>query len=94
MASTDRQRWARVAPALAWNHPGLPRDWYPVLERNDEAMNPDPLPGYVWLDTPGRPLHVAAAQLEFRVRLGHGACGRSARRHQSLHLCSVAGPIG
>jgi hypothetical protein len=55
-----------VPPALAWKHPGLPQDWCPVLERNDEAMNPDPLPGYIWLDTPGRPLHVAAAHLGFR----------------------------
>jgi hypothetical protein len=25
-----------------------------------------PLPGYVWLDTPGKVLHVEAARLEFR----------------------------
>ena len=29
-------------------------------------MNPEPLPGYVWLDTPGKVLHVEAARLEFR----------------------------
>jgi hypothetical protein len=66
MASTDRQRWARVPPALAWKRPGLPTEWTRVLERNEEAMNPDPLPGYVWLDTPGKVLHVEAARLEFR----------------------------
>jgi hypothetical protein len=54
MASTDRQRWARVLPALAWKHPGLPTTWTRVLERNPEAMNPEPLPGHVWLDTPGK----------------------------------------
>jgi hypothetical protein len=30
-------------------------------------MNPEPLPGYVWLDTPGKTLHVPAAALEFRT---------------------------
>jgi hypothetical protein len=66
MASTDRQRWARVPPALAWKHPGLPREWTLVLDRNEEAMRPEPLPGYVWLDTPAKVLHVEAAWLEFR----------------------------
>ena len=37
-----------------------------MLERHPEALNPDPLPGYVWLDTPGKVLHVPAAALEFR----------------------------
>ena len=37
----------------------------PRLERNPEAMEPEPLPGHVWLDTPGKVLHVQAAQLEF-----------------------------
>jgi hypothetical protein len=38
-------RWARVPPALAWKRPGLPTEWTRVLE----AMNLEPLPGYVWL---------------------------------------------
>jgi hypothetical protein len=66
MASTDRQRWARVPPHLAWKHPGLPTNWTRVLERNSEAMNPEPLLGYVWLDAPGKVLHVEERQLEFR----------------------------
>jgi hypothetical protein len=65
MASTDSQRWARVPPELAWKHPGLPTDWVRVLERNLEAINPEPLPGYVWLDNPGKVLHVPAHHLEF-----------------------------
>jgi hypothetical protein len=65
MASTDRQRWARVPPHLAWKHPGLPTEWTRVLERNEEAMRPEPLPGYVWLDMPGKVLHVEVARLEF-----------------------------
>jgi hypothetical protein len=28
-------------------------------------MNPEPLPGYVWLDTPGKVLHVEERVLEF-----------------------------
>jgi hypothetical protein len=35
-----------------------------MLERNPEAMKPDPLPRYVWLDTPGKVLHVPAHHLE------------------------------
>jgi hypothetical protein len=66
MGLTDRQRWARVPPARAWKHPGLPTQWTRVLERNPEAMSPHPLPGYVWLDTRGKVLHVREAHLEFR----------------------------
>ena len=66
MASTDRQRWARVFPHLAWKRPGLPTNWTRVLEWNPEAMNPDPLLGYVWLDTPGKVLQVPTAAREFR----------------------------
>jgi hypothetical protein len=67
MAETQRQRWARVPPHLAWKRPGLPTDWCPVLARNPEAMNPEALPGYGWLDTPGKVLHVEASRLEFRL---------------------------
>jgi hypothetical protein len=56
MASIKRQRWARVPRALAWKRPGLPTNWTRVLERNPEAMRPEPLLGYVWLDTPGKVL--------------------------------------
>ena len=41
--TADRPRWARVPPALAWRHPGLPTTWTRVLERNPEAMKPEPL---------------------------------------------------
>jgi hypothetical protein len=66
MTSTDRQRWARVPPGLAWKRPGLPTHWTRVLERNPEAMNPESLPGYLWLNAPGKVLHVEERQLEFR----------------------------
>jgi hypothetical protein len=69
MASTDRQRCARVRPELAWKQLGLPTKWTRVLERNPEAMKPDPLPGYVWLDTPEKVLHVEASRLQFRQDL-------------------------
>ena len=54
MSSTDRQRWAIVPPGLAWKPPGLPPEWCRVVERNDEAMNPEAKPGYVWLEVRGR----------------------------------------
>jgi hypothetical protein len=60
------QRWARVPPALAWKRPGRPTYWVRVLERNPEAMRPEPLPGYVRLDSRPKRLHVRAAHLEFR----------------------------
>jgi hypothetical protein len=66
MSPTESQRWARVPPHLAWKRPGLPTEWTGVLKRNEEAMHPDPLPGYVWLDTSGKVLHVEAVRLEFR----------------------------
>jgi hypothetical protein len=46
-----RQGWARVPPHIAWKFPGLPTEWTHVLERNEEAMRPEPLPGYVWLES-------------------------------------------
>ena len=54
-----------MPPQLAWKHPGLPTTWTRVLERNPEAMNPVPLPGHVWLDTPGKVLHADERHLEF-----------------------------
>jgi hypothetical protein len=36
-----------------------------MLERNPQAMNPEPLPGYVWLATPGKVLHADERYLEF-----------------------------
>jgi hypothetical protein len=35
-----------------------------VLERHPEGV--EKLPGYVWLDTPGKVLHVEVSRLEFR----------------------------
>ena len=29
-------------------------------------MNPDPLPGYVWLELPGKVLHANERHLEFK----------------------------
>lgn len=55
-----------MPPHLAWKRPGLPTAWTRVLERNPEAMNLVPLPGYVWLDMPGKVRHVPATWLEFR----------------------------
>jgi hypothetical protein len=57
-----------VLPAIAWKRPGLPTGWSRVLERNPEAMNPDPLPGYGGSDTLGKVLPVPADHLEFKKR--------------------------
>jgi hypothetical protein len=64
MASTNPQRWARCPPALAWKRPGLPARWVRVLERHPEGVVG--LPGYVWLDMPGKVRSVREAELEFR----------------------------
>jgi hypothetical protein len=66
MSSPDRQLWAWVPPQEAWRQPGLPREWVPVLHRNEDAMTPEPLPGYVRLDSKPRRVHVWAEHLEFR----------------------------
>ena len=66
MTLTNLQRWARVPPALVWKRPELPTKWTRVLQRNEEATKPEPLPGYVWLDTPGKVLHVREDAPEFR----------------------------
>ena len=65
MALTDRQRWARVRPELAWERPGLPTRWTRVLERDPEGMNRDSLPGCVWLELLGKVLHADEGHLEF-----------------------------
>ena len=69
MPPTEHQRWARVPPHLAWEHPGMPTEWTRVLERNEEAIRPEPLPGYVWLEAAppqNKRFHAWAAHLEFR----------------------------
>jgi hypothetical protein len=63
MTSPTLQRWARGKPALLWKRPGLPKDWVPVLERHPEGVQG--LPGYVWLDMPGKVRSVGAHELDF-----------------------------
>ena len=63
MASTDRQRWARVRPGLAWKRPWLPTEWVRVLELHPDGAKT--LPGAVWLDMPGKVQSVGAHELEF-----------------------------
>jgi hypothetical protein len=63
MASTDRQRWARVPPHLAWKCPGLPTEWVRVLERHPDGIAN--LQGYVWLDMPGKVRSIGEHELEF-----------------------------
>jgi hypothetical protein len=63
MPSTDRQRWARCRPHLAWKRPGLPTGWVKVLDRHPDGD--EALPGYVWLDTRQKVLHASEHELEF-----------------------------
>ena len=71
MGSTDAKRWARGKPALLWRRPGLPRDWVRVLERHPEPMGLAgqgwSLPGYVWLDMPGKVRSVSATSWSLRT---------------------------
>jgi hypothetical protein len=46
-------------------HPGIPRDWTPVLDVQPAAFQPDALPGYVWLQLPDRVREVQRQCLEF-----------------------------
>jgi hypothetical protein len=64
--STIPQRWARCPPRFAWKRPGLPTDWVRVLDRHPEDV--EALQGFVWLDTAGKPRHVAAHEVEFSER--------------------------
>ena len=57
--------WARVPPHLAWKKPGLPREWVRVLARHPGGT--EALPGYVWLDMPGKACHAGEHELEFRA---------------------------
>jgi hypothetical protein len=59
--------YARVLPGTGWRRPGIPESWCPVLERHPEDYAA--LPGYVWLDTSGKVLHVEASHLEFREQV-------------------------
>ncbi|HEX3236231.1 MAG TPA: hypothetical protein VHR41_18720 [Gemmatimonadales bacterium] len=42
--------------------------WYPVRDRNPEALRPEPLEGYVWVEVYDRLEHVWLEHVE--VRLG------------------------
>jgi hypothetical protein len=64
LSSGDQGRWARGIPYLLRKRPGLPATWVRVLERHTEGV--EALPGYVWLDLPGKVRHVQERELEFR----------------------------
>ena len=57
---------------LAWKRPGLPTTWVRVLKNHPESY--EALPGYVWLDMPGKVRHVEERELEFSVEqdIGEG----------------------
>jgi hypothetical protein len=41
--------------------------WFPMVERNPEALRRLPLDGYVWVDIDGQLRHIIAAFLEIEV---------------------------
>ena len=51
-----------------------------MLERNEEAIRPEPLPGYVWLESApqNKRSHVWAAHLEFRDDPAESSASRAA----------------
>jgi hypothetical protein len=63
MGPPPSRRWARCPPHLAWKKPGLPTDWVPVLDRHPKGVKG--LPGYVWLDMPGKVRSIGEHELEF-----------------------------
>jgi CheY-like chemotaxis protein len=51
---------------------GLPRDrWLRIVARNPDALHPEALKGYVWIDVAGRLRHVWAAYLEIEYDPAH-----------------------
>jgi hypothetical protein len=72
-ASTERQRSARLRPEHAKHYPALlAGEWYRVFERHpdptDLSTGGKPLPGYIWIEAPGKLRHVWAAHFEVRER--------------------------
>jgi hypothetical protein len=65
MGSNDRQRWARVPLGHAGKYPGLPEHWCRVYDAHPDPSI-DTLAGHVWIDAPGKLLHVRADWLEFK----------------------------
>src|SRR6266496_2733532 len=43
--------------------------WYPIRERNPEAIRPEPLEGYIWVEVHGRLEHIWLEHVEVR-RIG------------------------
>jgi hypothetical protein len=41
--------------------------WYPVRDRNPEALRPEPLEGYVWVEVYDRLEHVWLEHVELRL---------------------------
>jgi hypothetical protein len=46
-------------------HPGIPREWMPVLDVHPTAFRPDPLPGYAVVQFSDRVREVSRGLLEF-----------------------------
>jgi hypothetical protein len=69
-APSPNQRPARAPRVIGkargrGQHPGIPREWTPILDDHPTAFQPDALPGYVWLQLPDRIREVHRQCLEF-----------------------------
>lgn len=57
--------WARVSPGLTWKHPGLPRDWTPVLSSPPGHPTHRALPGWMYLFIGGEAREIDQRALEY-----------------------------
>jgi hypothetical protein len=56
---------ARVLSGMAKHYPSLgDGNWYLVLDRNRQALEPNARDGHIWISVNGRPRHVCAAHFE------------------------------
>jgi hypothetical protein len=57
---------ARLRPELAAQHPSIPaHTWHLVLERNPQALHPEPDSGHVWIHVEGRARLLPREYFEF-----------------------------
>jgi len=56
--------WARVPPLLSWKHPGLPREWAPVLDSEPGSPVRRPLQGWVFVFINGKVREIDSRFLE------------------------------
>jgi len=94
-ATPPNERPARVSRVVGkargrGQHPGIPREWTPVLDIHPSAFRPDALPGYVWLQLPDRIREVHRQCLEFWY--DPPGCGLTNEELELLRRIATANP--